>query len=406
MPRSCVVIAMLTRCIESNKRKCEEYWPAPGSSLFFDADDAGPAVGVVGNAQVEREHWIERRFSVVTNAGSHDVVQLHFTRWPDHGVPERSADAIRFIQEVMRVERAAGTSVRAPIAVHCSAGVGRTGVFAVLHAIMSNLPSCPAGSSGINIVEMVRHLRKSRRYMVQTIEQFKFCYAAATELVEQYIAAIRATPYSRLVSPVATVGLPVQVLTKQLKQSLRREYDANRARAELQKDLLEMTTGMRDATAVIDLQEDLSLARQRLLQMTKRNQEQGKHVESIERDIAAKDMHVKTMATMVGQLEMDMADKDDEIVALTKQLATALASGGGCMSGGTNAAVATSNVDYIAVSDLDDEENEAGYINLVPDAEDDAAAVNDDKSGLLDFASEPKPTMLLDAAGSESDSEL
>lgn len=404
---------MLTRCIESNKRKCEEYWPAAGGSLFFDADEGGPAVGVVGHSEVERELWTERKFTVVTDEGSHDVVQLHFTGWPDHGVPDRPADAIKFVQETMRVERAANASSRAPIAVHCSAGVGRTGVFSVLHAIMTYLPSYggPNQPELFDITSMVRHCRQSRRYMVQTIDQFRFCFAAAIEVFEQYIEAVRATanapPQPRPAAQDA--NLSVQVLSKQLKQSLRREFDANRARSELQKDLLEMTTGMRDSAAAKDIQEDLALARQRLMQMTKRIQEQGKEIETMHRDLEAKDLHVKQMASIVGQLEMEVADKDEELTALKQQLAAKPSGNGGALPN-----PADTLVDYIAVAGADDE-NEAGYVDLLPDDDDELpkvprdsnASLLDDEGGQLGFGTEEaKPTMILDGGGSESDSEL
>mmetsp|Transcript_20375 Transcript_20375/g.52916 ORF Transcript_20375/g.52916 Transcript_20375/m.52916 type:complete len:822 (-) Transcript_20375:18-2483(-) len=408
----CVAIAMLTRCIENNKLKCEEYWPTPGRSLFFEADDGGPAVGVVGNAVVEHELWVERRFTVVTESSAHDVVQLHFTGWPDHGVPERPCDAIKFVQEIMRIERAVGAASRAPLVVHCSAGVGRTGVFAVLHAIMTYLPTYAAAADTpmLDIMGMVRHLRKSRRYMVQTIDQFRFCFAATVELIGEFVDVVRATadksasgeavPAAAQASPKEP-GLHHSVLANQLKQSLRREFDANRARSELQKDLLELSTGVRDAAVAADLREDLALAQQRVLFMAKRNKEQALEADELHSTLRDKDEQLKSMAAHLGDLQFEVDAKNDEIESLRKQLVTAHSDDSYLRQLPTAPAP-----DYIAVGGVD-EDNEAGYVDLLPDG---PATPKDDDGGELGFgdapAAEATPQMVVDGVGSESDSEL
>ncbi len=56
---------------------------------------------------------------------------MHFKGWPDHGAPD-SADA--FLDLVSTVDEL-HEPVTAPMLVHCSAGVGRTGVFATLHVV-------------------------------------------------------------------------------------------------------------------------------------------------------------------------------------------------------------------------------------------------------------------------------
>lgn len=79
--------------------------------------------------------------------------------------------------------------------VHCSAGVGRSGVFCTLYALLSYLPYIGhAGHSGaIDIAAYVRHMRKSRRFMVQTLDQYKFCFFAGLHGATQYLAAVEKT---------------------------------------------------------------------------------------------------------------------------------------------------------------------------------------------------------------------
>lgn len=296
-------------------------------------------------------------------------------------------------------------------------------MFSVLHAIMTRLPAYANGDADVfDIISMVRHMRRSRRYMVQTIDQFKFCFDAAIKIVEQYIDAVRAT--GRL-NPPSTPGLAhpptpqllPAVLAKQLKESLRREFDANRARAELQRDLLELTTGVRDTVIAADLREDLALSRQRVMQMSQRHKEQELRMEKMLREMDTKTAQVKQLATIVGQLEMDLADRDDEIAALRRKIEGLEAS-----SSRRDVLPPTApEADYLAVGGAD-EEDERGYIVMDPgdssndDAgrEGDAPSVDDvdldDDGDVPRFEVGAKPVVVLGAGdgddGVDSDSEL
>ncbi|KAL4443249.1 hypothetical protein ABPG75_010986 [Micractinium tetrahymenae] len=55
------------------------------------------------------------------------IQHYHYTAWPDHGVPPSPEPLLHLCAEL----RAAGAHA-APILVHCSAGIGRSGVFCVL----------------------------------------------------------------------------------------------------------------------------------------------------------------------------------------------------------------------------------------------------------------------------------
>ena len=80
------VIVMVTRCNESGRTKCEQYWPTEDEgSRHFPEDESGPAVSVVSTGEIPHETWTERRFTILQKSGSFDVVQLHFEDWPDHG---------------------------------------------------------------------------------------------------------------------------------------------------------------------------------------------------------------------------------------------------------------------------------------------------------------------------------
>lgn len=50
-------------------------------------------------------------------------VHLHYSNWPDRGVPEDSEHVLELLLEVSKYEN---------VVIHCSAGLGRSGVIACL----------------------------------------------------------------------------------------------------------------------------------------------------------------------------------------------------------------------------------------------------------------------------------
>ncbi len=64
-----------------------------------------------------------------------EVRQFQYTAWPDHGVPEHPAPFLQVLRRVNSVNPVdAG-----PVITHCSAGVGRTGAFIVVDAMLERL---------------------------------------------------------------------------------------------------------------------------------------------------------------------------------------------------------------------------------------------------------------------------
>lgn len=99
---------------------------------------------------------------------------MQYVAWPDHGVPESSRQFIEFVQEVR--QHRLGTVE--PILVHCSAGIGRTGVLILMETAMclieANEPVYP--------LEIVRTMRDQRAMLIQTSSQYKFVCEAIVKV--------------------------------------------------------------------------------------------------------------------------------------------------------------------------------------------------------------------------------
>lgn len=89
------------------------------------------------------------------------VTHYLFQAWPDHGVPRYATALLGFIRHVRKCHFPSDPT---PLAVHCSAGVGRTGTFIVLDIMLQVIEA----ESCINVYECILELRAQRCFMVQT----------------------------------------------------------------------------------------------------------------------------------------------------------------------------------------------------------------------------------------------
>lgn len=93
------------------------------------------------------------------------VTQLQYSLWPDHGVPDDS-DRLLNLVEAVRKER---VGVVEPIIIHCSAGIGRTGVIILLETALCLLEA----GQPVYPLEIVRQMRDQRAMMVQTSVSYR-----------------------------------------------------------------------------------------------------------------------------------------------------------------------------------------------------------------------------------------
>ncbi|XP_067653253.1 receptor-type tyrosine-protein phosphatase T-like [Haliotis asinina] len=168
-------IIMLTRVMEMNRKKCEQYWPDGTKDMKCGNIVIKTLLSTV------RADFTTRKFLVRhsnTPSDKRTVTQLHFTSWPDHDVP--SAPALVGFWKQYRSLKSSEEGITGPVVVHCSAGVGRTGTFIAL----DNLFDEAEALDKVNVLACVSKLREARMNMVQTVDQYRFVHESVLEAIE------------------------------------------------------------------------------------------------------------------------------------------------------------------------------------------------------------------------------
>eukprot|EP01125_Pyxidicula_operculata_P019550 TRINITY_DN709_c4_g1_i1.p1 TRINITY_DN709_c4_g1~~TRINITY_DN709_c4_g1_i1.p1 ORF type:complete len:464 (-),score=87.43 TRINITY_DN709_c4_g1_i1:350-1741(-) len=174
------VIVMLTKEVENGKEKCSKYWPDEHSDTLCLATNPPNFLITLGAIDVHEE-LIERTLIVYNKITDQTRTITHFqyVGWPDHGLPPSTK---AFTELVAHVDiKASEAPPNSPIGVHCSAGIGRSGTFCTVHMIYHMLRlhfKSHTKPPPINVVQTILNLRQQRPGMVQTKEQFMFCYYA------------------------------------------------------------------------------------------------------------------------------------------------------------------------------------------------------------------------------------
>uniref|UniRef100_A0A673JVS0 Receptor-type tyrosine-protein phosphatase F n=1 Tax=Sinocyclocheilus rhinocerous TaxID=307959 RepID=A0A673JVS0_9TELE len=161
-------IVMMTRLEEKTRVKCDQYWPVRGTETYG-------MIQVTMLDAVELATYSVRTFALYKNGSSEkrEVRQFQFMAWPDHGVPEYPTPILAFLRRV----KACNPPDAGPMVVHCSAGVGRTGCFIVIDAMLERMKH----EKTVDIYGHVTCMRAQRNYMVQTEDQYIFIHEALLE---------------------------------------------------------------------------------------------------------------------------------------------------------------------------------------------------------------------------------
>ncbi|XP_017347794.1 tyrosine-protein phosphatase non-receptor type 13 isoform X2 [Ictalurus punctatus] len=158
------VIAMMTQEVEGGKVKCQRYWPdTPRTPQMVDN-----RLQVMLVKDQHLDNFIVRLIEVkdVQTNEIQRVTHLNYTGWPDHGTPMQPEQLLTFISYMRHIHQSG------PIITHCSAGIGRSGTLICIDVVLGLISK----DTDFDISDVVRTMRLQRQGMVQTEEQYIFCY--------------------------------------------------------------------------------------------------------------------------------------------------------------------------------------------------------------------------------------
>ncbi|XP_030291988.1 tyrosine-protein phosphatase non-receptor type 13 isoform X2 [Sparus aurata] len=158
------VIAMMTQEVEGGKVKCQRYWPdTPRTAEMVD-----DRLQITLIKDQYLDNFVIRLIEVkdIQTNEIQRVTHLNYTGWPDHGTPTQPEQLLTFISYMRHVHRSG------PIITHCSAGIGRSGTLICIDVVLGLIGK----DADFDISDVVRNMRLQRQGMVQTEDQYIFCY--------------------------------------------------------------------------------------------------------------------------------------------------------------------------------------------------------------------------------------
>nr|XP_016993240.2 tyrosine-protein phosphatase non-receptor type 61F isoform X1 [Drosophila takahashii] len=173
-------ILMLNKLMEKKQIKCHLYWPNE-----MGADKALKLPNVKLTVELVKcetyQNFVRRWFKLtdLETQQSREVMQFHYTTWPDFGIPSSPNAFLKFLQQVRDsdcLSRDVG-----PAVVHCSAGIGRSGTFCLVDCclvLIDKYGEC-------NVSKVLCELRSYRMGLIQTADQLDFSYQAIIEGIKK-----------------------------------------------------------------------------------------------------------------------------------------------------------------------------------------------------------------------------
>ncbi|XP_015127271.1 receptor-type tyrosine-protein phosphatase S [Diachasma alloeum] len=160
------VICMLANVMEGGKKKCEQYWPDIGKKCEFGG------ITVDNISHTVFADYTFRIFNMTCGEENRKVEHLHYTAWPDHGVPLYTQSVVTYLKKLLATSTGHG-----PVVIHCSAGIGRTGTI-----ILCDICLRRAAAEGVvDVFAETEAIRSQRANMVDNKQQYLLAHLTLVE---------------------------------------------------------------------------------------------------------------------------------------------------------------------------------------------------------------------------------
>ncbi|XP_018108660.1 tyrosine-protein phosphatase non-receptor type 13 isoform X2 [Xenopus laevis] len=170
------VISMMTQEIEGGKIKCQRYWPEePGRPLMISNQ---LQLTLVMTQHLESFVLRVLELHDIQSEEVRQIAHLNYTAWPDHDTPSDPYQLLTFISFMRHIYKSG------PIITHCSAGIGRSGTLICIDVMLALISK----DLEFDISNMVHTMRLQRHGMIQTEEQYIFCYQVILYILKRLLA--------------------------------------------------------------------------------------------------------------------------------------------------------------------------------------------------------------------------
>ena len=169
------LVIMLSSNLEEIDGRSAIYWPKNKEEIL-NFQENNLSIKFMSQDEIIKDALIIKKFKINDDL---EIKQIHIICWPDHGMPKNQSLAIEIVDTMInyiKIER--GSENKAPIVVHCSAGVGRTGTVIATSVIILCLEYLKKLNKPLimNVFNVVRKLREQRYSLVTDTDQYKFIY--------------------------------------------------------------------------------------------------------------------------------------------------------------------------------------------------------------------------------------
>ncbi|RLU26730.1 hypothetical protein DMN91_000527 [Ooceraea biroi] len=178
--------------------KCEQYWPDIGNKKKY-----GNIIVLNAKQHVTADYCF-RTFQITYGRETRKVEHLHYTAWPDRGVPWYTHSIVTYLKKLLATPPGNGSVI-----VHCSTGVGRTGVI-----ILCDICLRQAAAEGVvDIFAKTVSIKSERANIIHSKQQYLLAHLV---LMECLLSMPTTLPCNKMLSK------QIQELKKQLPEQQQR----------------------------------------------------------------------------------------------------------------------------------------------------------------------------------------
>lgn len=188
------IIICLAKEIENNKQKFDPYYHDDMEKNFDNFRVKVESKEVDGNIIIRkllvsniRYHFDHNQEEIILIdeeiISVKNIVQIQYVAWPDFNTPSNIDEFLKIFNIINDITPA---SIEIPLIIHCSAGIGRSGTFSVIHHVIEQINNNLVLDNELLLPKLITDFRKSRSGLVQTTDQFHFCYRAIMRFLHNH----------------------------------------------------------------------------------------------------------------------------------------------------------------------------------------------------------------------------